>query len=412
MVELDETKVEEEVAESWKLKRREFLKALLAGIGAGFFATAFGSSIAAYKYFLPPPKYGKTSFPNTFGQVDRIRITCISETSWFNNIVLVNDIMKAGGLLVNQYTIPWSTKDVKDGWSPENYNVGDNSGGYSALIETWAKNGKEYHRFLLDWGWNQKWMEYIYNTVDTPTKDVPSDRLIKGKIIDLIKAPPGKGLDFVFISHEHFDHYWGMDTVLKYNPNIPVYVPGTMYPESFELLKGVPRGKYAPHAWNEHPHTGPLHVAKEPLVPFKIFDGCVGVLFDIPIICRVRGEEVLYFWVKDHGLVTVTGCNHPGIITLYEYGIRNFKDVRYGHNMYGVYGGLHISPFEDWDPDHDDLVLALPKYGLKKVGCNHCTGYITVEKFLKVGIPVVRGTARHKTKKDLYLGNADVIEFP
>ena len=82
-----------------------------------------------------------------------------------------------------------------------------------------------------------------------------------------------------------------------------------------------------------------------------------------------------------------------------------------GDKIYGVYGGVHISPYDNWSPANDDLVRSIGDYNVERLGVNHCTGYITVEKMIAAGLPVVKGTARNKTKKDLYLGNGDTIEF-
>ncbi len=79
--------------------------------------------------------------------------------------------------------------------------------------------------------------------------------------------------------------------------------------------------------------------------------------------------------------------------------------------FHGLYGGLHISPFEDWDPKYDDLVISLGKWGFEKIGCNHCTGHLTARKFVKSGYPVVRGTARFRSSTPDYLGNGDTITF-
>ena len=48
----------------------------------------------------------------------------------------------------------------------------------------------------------------------------------------------------------------------------------------------------------------------------------------------------------------------------------------------------------------------------KSGGCNHCTGLITAQKFVDAGYPVVKGTARFRSKTTNYLGNGDVIKFP
>ena len=131
--------------------------------------------------------------------------------------------------------------------------------------------------------------------------------------------------------------------------------------------------------------------------------------FAVPIICRVYGEQSIYANVKDHGLVSITGCCHFGIIQFSETA---FKEIKYEKDqLYGTDGGLHISPFEDWDPKYDDLVLSLGKYGFQKIGCNHCTGLMCAKKFVEAGYPVVKGTARHRSKETNYLGNGDKIGY-
>ena len=41
------------------------------------------------------------------GVCKSVKVTNISETSWFENAVLMGDIKGAGGLLVNQYSYNW-----------------------------------------------------------------------------------------------------------------------------------------------------------------------------------------------------------------------------------------------------------------------------------------------------------------
>jgi hypothetical protein len=95
-----------------------------------------------------------------------------------------------------------------------------------------------------------------------------------------------------------------------------------------------------------------------------VIPGFASFVFAVPIICRVYGEQSLYFNVKDHGLVSVTGCCHQSIIQFAETAYREIKYEK--DQLYGIYGGLHISPFEDWDPKYDDLVISLGKYGFQK----------------------------------------------
>jgi 7,8-dihydropterin-6-yl-methyl-4-(beta-D-ribofuranosyl)aminobenzene 5'-phosphate synthase len=102
----------------------------------------------------------------------------------------------------------------------------------------------------------------------------------------------------------------------------------------------------------------------------------------------------------------VTGCGHGGVLNLLEYARRTFVG---GERLYAVYGGLHIAPFEDWNADKDRLIEALAAYRIECFGCNHCTGIKALEKMLAAGLAVIRGTARHGSKADLFLGNGDVL---
>lgn len=359
-----------------EISRRNFLQGLAVGGMVGYFATAGITSTVLKKSFLSPPPTGTVDI----GECKSVKVKVISETSWFNNSVLVGDMQKAGGLLVNQYEIPWTTEGVAEGFN------GNNSGGYCSLIEVEMLDGTK-RIFQLDTGWNPAWMDERFAQEGV-------DKLLRDRKIE-----------FLYISHEHFDHFWGIESTLKHYPDIPIYVPKGFYQEGFDLLKGkeFPKCKLR----NSVPHTGPLTVLASGKV-HQLMPGVGSITFDVPIICRVFGEQALVFNVKDKGLCLVTGCCHMGIISYLEHIKATIKG---GDKVYGIQGGLHISPFEDWDPQYDDLVLALPHYGIEKLGCNHCTGYVTAEKMIAAGLPVVRGTARFKSKRDIYMGNGDEIFF-
>lgn len=329
--------------------RREFVKS--AAIGAA--ATAMSGTFMSHSFATGKEKVD-------IGQCKSLRILCISETSWFDNGRLMEDIKNAGGPSANQYEIKWSKK---------------NSGGYSALVEVEALDGT-HSRFLLDTGWNKAWMEYSFQ------REGIDEMLGKGEI------------EFLYLSHEHMDHFWGLAVVTKYNPKIPLYISDHYYPEGKALIGASGhRGEI-----RELP-AGKVHV---------LFPGCASVTFDIPILIRVRGEQALFFNVKGKGIVTVTGCCHMGVIQLMRFAQENLVG---GERLYGLYGGLHIAPFEQWDPKLDELVDSMSKLGLKKVAANHCTGLVTIEKMRSAGIPVVQGSAKYGSKSPLYVGNGDEVTF-
>ncbi len=381
-----------------KINRKDFLKGAAMGV-AGSTVAAMG--LYSYSPFRKSQFKAKTRKLQDFGVCKSIKVTNISETSWFVNATLMGDIKKAGGLLVNQYEYNWPPFGNGKGIGKGSYNDGiakikhllpnrleeaweivkkncvsvDNAGGFSCLVEIEAMNGKKT-KYLLDTGWNYMWMDECF-------KREGIDRMLANGEIEAF-----------ILSHEHFDHFWGLPVVYKYRPDITTYIPQGFYSEGLQYIKDAG-------------HTGKLITNKNGLN--KMAPGFATYTFDVPIICRVFGEQSLYFNVKDTGMVSVTGCCHQGIIQFCDTA---FKEMKYEKDkLHGIYGGLHISPFEDWDPKYDDLVLSLGKYGFEKIGCNHCTGILCAKKFIESGYPVIKGTARFRSKDTAYLGNGDTITY-
>ena len=176
------------------MRRRNFLKSLAVG-GAvatlsGTTGTMLGKAEAAGKVAL--------------GQVKSVKVDVLTETSWFDNDIFKKNMMDYGGAMTNQYEVPW---------------VWDNAGGYAALITVTELDGKE-RKFLLDSGWNNDWMDYIFQE--------------KSNVANMLKSGE---IEFMVLSHWHLDHLWGIESTLKHKPDITIYAPKTHYPEDMALLK-------------------------------------------------------------------------------------------------------------------------------------------------------------------------------
>ena len=294
------------------------------------------------------------------GRVRSLSIKCLSELSWHDDARMRQDVRESGGLQSDQF-------DVK--WTPEN------AAGISALIESVDGGGKP-RRFLMDVGWDLEYMDRVFRREGI-------DRMLsEGRI------------DFLYITHEHVDHFWGLPAALKYRPDVKILIPTGFSEKSREILRNSG-------------HTGQV-VELGPEKPHILFPGCASVTFDIPIFLKTRGEQTLYFHVEGRGMVTVTGCCHEGVLGLLEYAKEAFDGFSEFH---GVYGGLHISPFGEWGPAQEELLDHLQAYRLERLACNHCTGVLTVQKMLERGMPVVRGTGQHGSKSELFLGNGDTVVF-
>ncbi len=269
------------------------------------------------------------------------------------------DVRDAGGLGVDQF-------DVK--WTP------GNAAGVSALVEAVAGDGRPW-RILMDVGWDIDYMDAVFRREGI-------DRLLADG-----------GIDLVYITHEHVDHFWGMPVVVKYRPDVKLMIPAGFSARSRELLaKSGHKGEVVEMSPGAH----------------SLFPGCATVTFDQPIFLKTHGEQVLYVNVQGKGLVTLTGCCHPGVLGLLSYARENLAGFP---GFHGVYGGLHISPFEEWGPPQEELLDKLQEYGVRKFACNHCTGETAVRKMRERGMPVVGGTGRHGSKSVLYPGNGDTVVF-
>ena len=344
-----------------EIDRRDFLKTVAVG-GA---VLSFGQ-ITFFK-----PLKALASGKYDIGQCKSVRAKCISELGWFDGKKLIGQLQSAGGPGANQWTIPWA---------PEN------AAGSCSLIDMETLDGR-HHKFLLDTGWNNQYMDECFK------REGVDKMLSNGEI------------EFLFISHEHLDHYWGLETVLKYNPNIKIFIPKTFNSEGMEFLKGTEFA--AANAKNMIAHQGKL-VQLTPGHINKLYEGCAAVAFDLPILLRVRGEQSFYFNVKDKGIVCVTGCCHQNILNMAEFAREKIMGAE---NMYGVYGGLHIAPFGPLKEQQAQLIKGMDKYGFNKIACNHCTGLPAVEKMVEMGYPVVEGTGRFGSKSKLYVGNGDEVLF-
>lgn len=355
------------------MQRRSFLKGMLAGGAAvgvsGLGGPLLGKGLAARKL-------------EDIGQCKSVKVTCVSETSWFDSPRMLQDIKDAGGAMVSMYDIPWTQENI---------------GGYVALIEVEQLDGSK-HVIQMDTGWELGWTDYVL------------DKSGLGSMLD------HKKVDVLVISHEHEDHYWGLKSTLKRYQDIPMVIPNTFYPEGKALLAGKYSNEKA-KVGNDIPHKGPLEEVDADKV-YKLYPGVAVKMFDIPILLKTRGEQALFFNIKDKGVVSVTGCCHMGMLTMLNWAARNID----GYKPYGCYGGMHIAAFENWDPKFDDIIKGAKRMNLTKIACNHCTGWIWAQKARAEGLPIVLGTDKYKEYKKLpttgpgatenvYLRNGDVITF-
>ena len=314
------------------------------------------------------PAAGK---PLAIGACRAVTITAVSEVGWWDTPRMMAEMKAGGGPAACQWDIRFD---------PEN------AAGSCSLIEIEGLDGS-IRRILLDAGWNPEYMAERFRATGV-------DRLLRDG-----------GIDFLFLSHEHLDHFWGIEAVLRLAPEIPILVPGTLREEGLAWLRGgtFPAAGIA----NRVPHRGTV-VRMLPGGVHRLLEGIASVTFDLPILLDIRGEQSLYANVAGQGLVCITGCCHQGVLNLVDYAAAHLEG---GGHAYGLYGGLHIAPFSGMTEEQAGAVRALGRYGFRKIAANHCTGAEAVALMRELGYPVVDGSGRDGSTGTSHLGNGDSVRF-
>jgi 7,8-dihydropterin-6-yl-methyl-4-(beta-D-ribofuranosyl)aminobenzene 5'-phosphate synthase len=344
------------------MDRRDFVKTVAVG----------GATFSMASALWPEPLRAGPGGQVDIGQCRSLKVTCISEVGWWDTRLLLKQLMAGGGpKKCDQWTAAWDPR---------------NAAGSASLIEVTLLNG-QVKRILLDTGWNPAYMTWRYQMTGV-------DKLLQENKID-----------YFVISHEHLDHFWGLEATLRLNPKVTMVIPETLRPQARQFMGGADFKKA--NAKNTVKHRGKLLAMKRTGV-HKLFDGAALSVFDIPILLKIRGEQSLYFNVKGKGLVLVTGCCHQTILKYADFARKNIKG---SDKMYGLYGGLHIAPFGPLKPGQAAWIRGMAKYKFQKVASNHCTGLPAVEYMKKLGYPVVGGRGAEGSISRLYVGNSDSVTF-
>ena len=205
--------------------------------------------------------------------------------------------------------------------------------------------------------------------------------------IDLAQA------DAVVLSHGHYDHTGGLESVLGRLGHAVVYVhPQAFEPKFGRWDDGV--GRYigspirdveqlAPHVAQVVTTAGPTQVADGIRVSGEIprrngFEDTGGPFFlDEPCTQPdpLLDDQALYLETAE-GLVVLTGCGHAGLVNTLHYACE-LTGLR---RTYAVLGGFHL--VQASDERLARTVEALHRYDVRRIGPAHCTGLAACAQIL------------------------------
>ncbi len=173
--------------------------------------------------------------------------------------------------------------------------VVDNDRCDSILKATWGVSiyvETKYYRFLFDLGPDPDILEYNMR---------------------VLNIDPSK-LNFLIISHEHFDHIGGFRYIASVKPGIKAYIPADMSKSVIDMLS---------KSFNITKVSKPTIIAKGLISDGELYGGVY--------------EQSIALYLADRGLIVITGCAHPRI----EYIVKYFHNIT-GLPIYAVIGGFHL----------------------------------------------------------------------
>jgi len=168
----------------------------------------------------------------------------------------------------------------------------------------------------------------------------------------ILKINP-KDINAVVISHIHADHLGGLWKFLQVNKEVTVYLPSS-FPK--RIKKRVEK-----MGAKEVDVQGPL----------KIFPN----LYTTGELGKEMKEQSLMVKTKK-GIVLVTGCAHPGIVS-----IARFAQEFLQEDLYLTIGGFHLIGMDE--KGVEEIIKGLKSLGVDKIAPSHCTGGKPIEMFRK-----------------------------
>ena len=158
-------------------------------------------------------------------------------------------------------------------------------------------------------------------------------------------------IEYMFITHSHWDHIGGIDSILELNPNITLFVPSSLSKHLIKDLKSL---------------------TKEVIIctkkPQKLFDN----LYTTGLLGDEMPEQSLI--IDSDETKVITGCGH--------YGIENITKVAcevIGKKIDYAIGGFHLLRSDE--EKVLSSIKSLKELGVSKVLPTHCTGNKAIELY-------------------------------
>lgn len=197
-------------------------------------------------------------------------------------------------------------------------------------------------------------------------------------------------VDYVVLSHGHFDHTGGLPAFLKLNKKAKVFLHREALRERFSRSSKITKANGIPWRLDWEKYKGRFCFVEDSFELFKGLWIVSGIQRDLKL-CELddrliyKGEKGYESELFDDELVlyvdnikaatVVTGCAHKGIVN-----ILNGVQSQLGVSRFElVVGGLHLMGKSNDEVNH--LLNQLKSFEVRQWALNHCTGDPSIERF-------------------------------
>lgn len=190
-------------------------------------------------------------------------------------------------------------------------------------------------------------------------------------------------VNFVVLSHSHYDHTGGLEDFLILNKTAKVILKKDILRERWSVSHGYNRRIGFPLRKRFEQLNGRFHFIEdtEEIVPglfvipkiqkpdsYTFTDSYLFVQEQNNLVADTFDDELFIAAVKDNKLFVFTGCAHNGV----ENMIKTAIDFTQNHEIEFVIGGTHLNRASEQQIQR--TVNELHKYDIKRAAFNHCSG--------------------------------------
>jgi 7,8-dihydropterin-6-yl-methyl-4-(beta-D-ribofuranosyl)aminobenzene 5'-phosphate synthase len=191
-------------------------------------------------------------------------------------------------------------------------------------------------------------------------------------------------IDTVVLSHGHYDHSGGLQSILASNKDFTLYGHPDVFSPKVKKTNGQYKYIGIPVEKNDIVNCGiSLQLSREPveIAPGVMTSGEIALENDFedaePMFFLKKDEKVTPDTLADDqalildtakGLVVLLGCSHRGVINTLTH-IARLKD---NGRIHAILGGLHLGKASD--AKLAKIIDHLRGFNLELIGVGHCTG--------------------------------------